>query len=145
MKKIVAYVIVAVQLGCLLYIFISAPVVAASLHGIMIQAAGLLIGAAAIFTIGIGNFGIMPMVRPGARLVKSSIYRIVRHPMYLSLLLVVLALLLDYYHWSRLVVAMLLAANLLVKMHLEEKQLLLHFDEYKGYMRNTKRIIPFIY
>jgi protein-S-isoprenylcysteine O-methyltransferase Ste14 len=136
---------VTVQFGCLLYILVSAPVIAESYHGILIQASGLFLGLLAIYTMQIGNFNVTPLVLPDARIVKSGIYRIIRHPMYLSLLLVVLALLLDYYDWKRLLVATILILNLGVKISMEERELLKHFDEYKSYMSQTKRLIPFIY
>jgi len=81
-----------------------------------------------------------------SRLITTSLYRYIRHPMYLSLMLVgfgVLAKNCGYLQWLFAVinfVAIILTAKA------EEKEMMVKFgDDYKEYMKRTKMFIPFIF
>jgi len=65
--------------------------------------------------------------------------------MYIAQLIAVLPLVIDYFSWYRLAAILLLFITLLVKIKYEEKQLIAHFPEYREYMKNSSRLIPFIY
>lgn len=78
-------------------------------------------------------------------LVKSGIYRYIRHPQYTGLLLMSLGMLIE---WATL--PMLLLYPVMVFMYVrlakrEENDMIKEFnDDYKAYMKETKRFIPFI-
>ncbi len=79
------------------------------------------------------------------KLVRHGIYGCIRHPMYLSAILLMLGtfLLLSVYGS---VVMLGFIPCILYRIHIEEKMLVEKFGkEYQGYMRKTKKIIPFIY
>ena len=40
---------------------------------------------------------------------------------------------------------MIVSIDLIVKMNVEEKILIAHYEGYKDYMKGTKQIIPFVY
>jgi protein-S-isoprenylcysteine O-methyltransferase Ste14 len=77
----------------------------------------------------------------------DGLYRIIRHPSYLGLLLIMTGLSLGMASLlSCLVVIIPFSLVLLFRMRIEENTLLGEFgEEYKSYMRSTKKIIPFIY
>ena len=144
-EKIYPYFLVFVQLGSLVYILTSGPLLAMEYSGLLVESTGIFLGLLAIYNMGIGNFNITPTNRPGARMVDSGIYGIIRHPMYFAQLIAVLPLVIDYFSIVRLSVFLLLFIALLLKMNYEEKHLIDNFTGYADYMKRTKRLIPFIY
>lgn len=137
--------LVIIQFACLIYLFVSAPIVARSIGGALCQLAGTLIGLWAIWRMKPGNFNIQPEVKHGAVLVTNGPYRWVRHPMYLSLLLITIPLGVAYPSEIRLIVLIIFTVNMIIKMLYEEKLLLTIFPEYADYQKHSKKLIPFIW
>jgi protein-S-isoprenylcysteine O-methyltransferase Ste14 len=103
------------------------------------------IGIWALTVMGIGNMNISPLVKQGAVLVTRGPYRLIRHPMYLAVLLVIWPLIIDHFSLLRITAGFVLTTSLIIKMLFEEGLLRKQFQEYQSYMRNTKRLIPFIF
>jgi protein-S-isoprenylcysteine O-methyltransferase Ste14 len=81
------------------------------------------------------------------RLVQSGPYRFVRHPGYTGFLLITLGVVLGY---SSVIgtagIVLLLLPGLAYRMQVEERLLAEHFgEEYIGYVRRSKRLIPGIW
>lgn len=144
-EKIYPYLLVFIQFSCLLYLFTSAPSLAATYQGILIESAGIFLGIYAIYIMRIGNFNITPQPKKNGELVTSGPYRIIRHPMYLALLMASLPLMIEYYSPLRLIIYLVLIGCLLLKIDFEEKKLKLKFPDYMDYMSKTNRLLPFIY
>ena len=86
---------------------------------------------------------IFPSPKKGAFLVEEHLpYKYIRHPMYLSVLVVSASFVFDLFS---LIIWILLLAVLLSKMSYEEKALKKKFKRYSEYMKKTKRLIPKIY
>lgn len=136
---------VTIQFSCLIFTFVSAPLLADSTHLILLEMAGIFLGVLAILQMGVGNFNIRPVPKSDSKLVITGVYQWIRHPMYLAQLLVVLALVVDYYSLSRLATLLILIINLIFKLHYEERRLLLHFSDYEEYKRNSWRLFPYIF
>jgi protein-S-isoprenylcysteine O-methyltransferase Ste14 len=94
---------------------------------------------------GIGNINISPLVKQGAVLVTRGPYRLIRHPMYLAVLLVIWPLIIDHFSLLRITAGFVLTTDLIIKMLFEEGLLKKQFAEYKAYMKTTKRLIPVIF
>jgi protein-S-isoprenylcysteine O-methyltransferase len=81
------------------------------------------------------------------RLIDSGPYRWIRHPSYTGLLSIVLGLALTLHNWAALLV--MLVPSLLIflrRIRIEEQALIGAFgDDYRDYMRRTKRLIPALY
>jgi protein-S-isoprenylcysteine O-methyltransferase Ste14 len=137
--------LVVVQFACLTYLFLTAPIVARSLGAAICQLIGAWIGVWAVWCMRPGNFNIEPEVRLGATLVTSGPYRLIRHPMYLSLLLIAIPLVISYFSYLRLVVLIIFTINMIVKMIYEEHLLMKTFPEYEQYRKRSKRLVPFIW
>lgn len=115
----------------------------------------LIVGVMLLFSIGLtfwayismkrNTFSVMPSSREYAQLCKSGPYRIIRHPMYSSVIMFLLALLLNDFTWIRALVFLIVIINLIIKIATEEKILRQKFAEYSDYMKYTRKIIPFIY
>ncbi|MCC7518332.1 MAG: isoprenylcysteine carboxylmethyltransferase family protein [Verrucomicrobiae bacterium] len=95
--------------------------------------------------LGIGRFNVSPEVNARARLVVRGPYRVVRHPMYVSVFALMLAWLLGRFTWTGLACGITLVVIALQKMTLEEEALAVRFPEYEGYLRHTARLIPGIW
>lgn len=102
--------------------------------------------AAAVFLAGYVSLGkslTMSPVPNGRGLRTGGIYRYVRHPMYLSLLLFAGGAV-CMTPWAALPLAAL-AAVLLVKIEMEERYLAQCYEGYEAYKGRTKRLIPFVW
>jgi len=86
-------------------------------------------------------------IRTSQTLNTSGLYRLVRHPSYLGLVLIFLAVGLHSRHWLSLCVAVVPpTAALLYRIHIEEIALNSAFGpDYAAYSARTKRLIPGIY
>ncbi|HHX51439.1 MAG TPA: isoprenylcysteine carboxylmethyltransferase family protein, partial [Clostridia bacterium] len=84
--------------------------------------------------------------REDQKLITSGIYGMVRHPLYLSGLLILAGTNIYFgskWAWVGTVAAMVI---ILVRIPLEEKKLIKRFSqEYISYRRHTKRILPWIF
>jgi protein-S-isoprenylcysteine O-methyltransferase len=86
-------------------------------------------------------------VLPGQRVVRTGIYRHVRHPAYSGLLLAVLGIGVAFDNWlSLLAIFIPVAGALLYRMRVEESGLVEMLGrEYDDYRKVTKRLVPGIY
>lgn len=107
--------------------------------------AGAVIGFWTVFHNRPGNFNIYPEIKDGARLVTTGPYRWIRHPMYLSLLLLMLGIGLYNGQWINYLGLALLWTALIGKMTREENYLLNAFPAYADYATRTHRILPLVY
>lgn len=144
-KRFFPYLLVTIQLSSLVFLLGSAPMLAYSPEGMLVEVAGLFLGILAIFTMRVGNFRITPLIKTGGVLVTAGPYKYIRHPMYLAQVVVVAPLVVDYFSWIRLAVVLLLCIGLLIKISFEEKLLMDYFPDYKQYMKKSWRVLPFIY
>jgi len=106
---------------------------------------GVTIGVLAINKNNLGNFNIRSDIKDDCTLITSGIYKYIRHPMYTSVLVSMLGVLLIYINIYEIVIYGVLLLNMLVKMFYEESLWLCESQEYKEYTKNTKRLIPYIF
>ncbi len=138
--------LVTIQLGSLLYLAVSGILLAGSVFGELVEAAGIILGVMAIYVAGIHNVNITPLPKDGGKLITSGPYRFIRHPMYLAQVVVFIPLVATDYTPVRLAVILLLTIALLLKIPYEEKGLVGQFGvAYGVYRSKTKKVIPFIY
>lgn len=107
-----------------------------------LMATGLLVFMLAAAALGNRNITAMPVPRAGNTLAKRGIYRVVRHPMYLAVLLCGAALALGAPAWWRTAAWMLELAVLLAKIRFEERRLAEKHPEYPELMRGVARLLP---
>lgn len=111
-----------------------------------ILALGFVVRVTAIFTLG-KAFSANVALHAGQRLQRSGLYSFVRHPSYLGLELIILALALHSRTWACFVIALVPPTlALLYRIHVEEAALRRAFGaDYEDYSHSTKRLIPGIY
>lgn len=144
-QKIKSAVFVAIQFACLGYIFISEQIFPGTWYLLLIEIFGIALGIFSIISMDTSTLNVFPDVREGGNLTSRGPYKLIRHPMYLSLVLTCSPLVIEYFSWLRLSVLILLVVNLLVKLHFEERLLGQKYPAYNMYKKKTKKIIPFIY
>jgi protein-S-isoprenylcysteine O-methyltransferase Ste14 len=92
-----------------------------------------------------GNFNVVHTPVETGVMVSRGPYRLIRHPMYTSIFIVAITLLAAQFDYIKLTISLVLVTGLVVKMIYEESLLCEHFPDYKNYMKETKRVIPFIW
>lgn len=98
-----------------------------------------------IFVLG-RRFSGLVAIQPGHELVTDGIYRVIRHPSYLGMIILMLGWALAFRSGLGVILAALIVPPLLARIRSEETLLRLHFgDEYDAYRRRTSRLIPGIY
>lgn len=120
------------------YIFSKNPI------SIIIQtcAVGLMIWAR--LTFGVRSFNASANVTTG-KLVTNGPYHFLRHPIYAALIYFFIASIISFPFVETIAAVGLIIAGLFVRMILEEKSLLVAYDDYAEYSKKTKRIIPFVF
>lgn len=80
-------------------------------------------------------------------LIQSGPYRFIRHPGYAGLLLLALGVAVGYSSWIGLAaVPLILIPGLIYRMNVEEALLSRQFgEEYRQYLRRSRRLIPFLW
>jgi len=113
--------------------------------GLAITFLGIIIGILAFKEHESNNFNIRPDIKENCKLVTTGIYTYIRHPMYLAVLLSMLGVVLIYFTYYELILFICLLSTLLVKLFYEESLWKCHSRAYNEYLRNTKRLIPYIF
>jgi protein-S-isoprenylcysteine O-methyltransferase Ste14 len=113
--------------------------------GVVLFAAGGALRLWPVFVLG-RRFSGLVAIQPGHELVTSGVYRVIRNPSYLGLLVNSLGWALAFRSGVGVVLTALLIPPLLARIHAEERLLRTQFDgEYDGYRNRTWRLIPGLY
>jgi len=111
---------------------------------LVLLAAGACFGLGGVARLGAART-IFPEPKPGAGLVQGGVYRVVRHPLYTSVILLSLAWALGWQSMPSLALAAASAVFLDAKARSEERRLSRRFPDYDDYARRTRRLLPWIY
>lgn len=143
-NKMKSWSLVGLQFG-LLGLLIAQSHVQLNSWAILYGLSGML-GMWAVWAMGIGNFNVVPDVKPNAIFIfDKPPYKWIRHPMYTSFLLFCLGLVFQVFDFIKFFEWFILAFVLNHKATYEESLLNQVFDNYQHYSLHTKRFIPFIY
>lgn len=141
-RSVLAWLLVGIQFGGLAWL---AAAVWLSRH-LPWSAAVLLLLALALLAIAAPAMGasLTPNPLPNGRGLRTGgIYRFIRHPMYLALVLAAIGgAIASPAGW---IPAALLVAVALAKVAIEERELNAIYADFAEYRRRTKRFIPFVW
>jgi protein-S-isoprenylcysteine O-methyltransferase Ste14 len=108
----------------------------------------ILIASGVVFwVLAMRQIGAIPSMKAKSRVVSNSVYRIVRHPIYLGTILVTVGLALATRGIVSLIYTLFVAVFYSLLISAEEKSLLAEYgEEYQSYQRRvTRRLIPFLF
>ena len=98
-----------------------------------------------VFVLG-DRFSGLVAIQPGHALVTGGVYRVIRHPSYLGLLIGSLGWGLAFNTWVGVLLAAALLPPLIARIHAEESLLAAEFGgEYAAYRGRTWRLVPSVY
>jgi protein-S-isoprenylcysteine O-methyltransferase Ste14 len=113
--------------------------------GLALFVVGCLLRVAPVFVLG-RRFSGLVAIQEGHELVTGGLYRVIRHPSYLGLLLGLFGWALVFRSAIGVLVSLLLLPPLVARMNSEEALLESEFgDHYAEYRRRTWRLVPFLY
>jgi protein-S-isoprenylcysteine O-methyltransferase Ste14 len=113
---------------------------------IVVLILGLVIRWMAIVSLG-KSFSANVAIQPSQTVYRGGLYRWVRHPSYLGMLIIFLAIGIHSRNWIGLFAVLVpTTLALLYRIHVEEIALNHAFgDAYASYSKSTRRLLPFIY
>jgi protein-S-isoprenylcysteine O-methyltransferase Ste14 len=136
--------LVTLQFGVIGLMILFSKGIIYSFTAILIFTAGLLLGLWAISHNRRENFHIRPELKEGCRLITTGAYRWIRHPMYSSVLLMMLGVVVSTPSPIEFLLFFTLLIILVLKAKREEQLWCLHDAAYMAYRGKTKLFIPYI-
>jgi protein-S-isoprenylcysteine O-methyltransferase Ste14 len=114
--------------------------------GIISMLAGIVFRQWSIWVLG-GFFSVNVRIVTGHEIVKEGPYRVIRHPSYTGMYLILIGLGLAFRTWAGTIITIALFAPVIYyRIRVEENALKEEFGErYIEYSKKTKRLVPFIY
>ena len=137
--------LVTTQLICIALLVVTGPVIPQKFPALVLLCAGVALILWAIGMIGFYNLRIEPEVSQHAKLITRGPFAVIRHPMYSGGILISTAWVSNEFSVLRLIIAVILVTDFMVKLRYEEGLLKARFPEYGTYMKGTKRLVPFVY
>jgi protein-S-isoprenylcysteine O-methyltransferase Ste14 len=135
---------VVIQFSCIIYLILNTRYEHFDFTALSLLLVALIIGLTAVVNMKVSNLNIMPTLKKSHQLRTNGIYQFIRHPMYTSVLLLCLALMLSNVHYISQTVMLILFVDLILKSRFEEKLLIERFENYPAYQQKTGRFIPFL-
>lgn len=112
-----------------------------NLLGLVLTLFGMLILILATYTLR-KSISPFPSPRQNARLINTGVFKLIRHPIYSSFLLITLGWALYTNSLSRIIIFVSLCVLFHYKSKYEEEMLLLKFPNYLNYKKLTGKFIP---
>lgn len=137
--------LVALQFGGIVYFLVSGTTSPKNILIALIYIIAVLMGLWAVLSMNNQTINVLPDARDNATLTKKGPYKFIRHPMYTSVLTLLLGLLVNDFTYIRLLIYGCMILVLLYKIRIEERILLVKYTDYKDYTTTTKKLIPLLY
>ena len=134
-----------IEYVCIIFILISGDIFPLSIVNIIILVLSLSFGFWYLWTVKFKRFNLTINYPKNARIVPVGPYKYVRHPVFLTILLITGVVVLEHYSLGRISVWLLLLAVLHIKIMHEERIISHRNTDYLIYKRSTKMLIPFLY
>ncbi|MBP6498174.1 MAG: isoprenylcysteine carboxylmethyltransferase family protein [Campylobacteraceae bacterium] len=142
--KLYSYTLVSLQFLLIGALLLFGTSLFSSVLAILIFIGGAVMGMYALFYNNLKNINIIPEIKEDAVLITTGAYAYIRHPMYFSVLIMMLGVVVADINMISMGLYLLLIITLLLKAHKEEKLWMEKSEAYRAYRQRTKSIIPFI-
>lgn len=137
--------VIVQMLGCALCLYPFWRVSDVPAHSVALLIHGVILLGFTLYHNRPGNFSVYPEMIKGARLIRTGPYRLIRHPMYASLMMFVVGLALLNRHWVNWVGVGMVAVSVGIKIRLEERYLRAADPTYAEYVKGTRCLVPFVF
>ena len=144
-RSLTSIILVTIQFLCLFFLIYTGTVYNLGNYAFLLELTSILLGSWAVYAMRTSKLNIFPELRPGSSLIRKGPYRIIRHPMYLAVILFAISMLLNYFTLFRLLIVSVLAIDLVIKIEYEETLLDKELPGYIEYRSKTYKLIPYIY
>jgi len=144
-QKVYNLILTLIQYISLIAFLIMTPYIAKGIMWQIIELFGVVIGVWAIVVMKSSKINLAPQPRANAHLVTQGPYKIIRHPMYLAIILTLTPLIVTHYDQTRAIILGILFVNLIFKLLFEEGLLKAYFEGYSEYMKKSWRLIPWVF
>jgi protein-S-isoprenylcysteine O-methyltransferase Ste14 len=142
----ISWLLVGLQFVALLYLMVSAPLLAAHLTGLFLELAGILIAMSGLMKLNWTSFSVFPEPRPDGKLETGGIYAFIRHPMYAGIFCIAFVLVIEFPSSLRILCLCILAIVFFLKIRKEEIQLKAKYPaDFDAWKKTSDRIIPFVW
>lgn len=136
---------VIAQFACIIFLILNADFTNFSVLSICLLLLGIIIGCFAIYVMKFNNLSIKPELKDNHQLRIQGIYNTIAHPMYSSVLLQTLALLITSPTPINILIYFVLWIILFLKSKKEESYLMNKFSQYADYRTGVGRFLPKIF
>lgn len=143
-KPFVSYLFVIVQFTLIFYFLVFCKFFVFDFT-LVFKISGFLLAAWAIYVMNKSVISAFPEPSDRATIIKNGPYHLIRHPMYLSLYLVFVPSVLILKTFSSSIILVIFILNQVLKMFYEEKLLKAKYVDYVDYMKESWRLIPYIF
>ncbi|HEV2320344.1 MAG TPA: isoprenylcysteine carboxylmethyltransferase family protein [Verrucomicrobiae bacterium] len=92
-----------------------------------------------------GNWSSDVRFKQGHELVQTGPYRFVRHPIYTGLLIMCLAVAIQFGRLHQWLGVLIIGIGLWIKLKQEETIMLQHFSDYAAYRKRVRALVPFVF
>ena len=142
--KIGSIIALGIAIVGVLYLFEEQYIFSTNPITILIQLISISFMVWARYTFGFRRFHAVANTTKG-KLVTTGPYHFLRHPIYAAVIYFFWASVISYPFIETIVAVICITAGLFIRMILEEKFLVLAYDDYAAYAKQTKRIIPYLF
>ena len=142
--KIYSYTLVFLQFFLILILLSINESIFSKPLSLVIFILGLSFGIYTLLFNKLSNFNISPLIKKDANLITNGAYKYIRHPMYFSVLLMLLAVVLREISSENIVLYLFLIVVLFLKAKKEEDLWMNKNPQYMEYRKKTKMFIPFV-
>jgi len=134
------------QLVALLSIIIDGTIIPNNLISLILLFVAVILIVLSVWEMRINRFYQVPDVKKQNKLITTGVYAYIRNPMYLSQILLATSIIINNFTTYSLIILSFLCWIFIQKINYEEKLLQTHFGlDFKKYVTNTKKLIPYIY
>jgi protein-S-isoprenylcysteine O-methyltransferase Ste14 len=137
-------ILVTIQFVIILILLLINESILNKYTSLLISSIGFIFGLYTLFFNRVGNFNVRPEIKSNAKLISNGAYKYIRHPMYFSVLLIMLGVIITDINLTNVICYSVLIIVLYLKAKKEEMLWNEKLEEYASYKEKTKMFIPFI-
>ena len=138
-------VLSVIQILCLAYIVVTGPIFTNNIYILLFEVIAIFNIFWTLWTIKIDKFSLFSSKSKMRRLIPKGPYKYVRNPVYCSLLIIAVAMVINSFSFVRLIFLFILIVSMFLLTILIDYHLVKKFSDYSLYKQRTYRLIPFIF